>query len=703
MPDENLPPNTPGQSHDGYSTDFGNAPLVNPESLEPENRVVSSVDQALAITQSMEWDANLLIRNAAKITSLKQGAKPYNSTKLQNQQKAWKTNVSTGAYSTVLTRVAPRLYMPLKQASSLTAACLPSGWIDGENKASFFQETITEAIRSWPRWNWFITGIAKEVVDYGYTFGAFTDPIEWRPHLVRMDRGFVPRGSEIMDLELPFFEIKWDYKPDELLSVAKQAIMAGSTGWEKDAVAQACQWAKLPSAANTPPTEWRKWEELVAEQVWNTTYKKGYRIIETKHLFALEATGKVSHYILWPDGTEGNQLLFEHQDAYESMAQVVTPIVFGWGDGTIHGSWGAGHLLYDLGRLVEKIRCDMVDNLRNANKQRLQVNDPKDINDVKQVVNDTEIILSGAQFAQNMGGITQNVDSYITLNNFMTQFMEQKVGAYIPPVQSPDVTAAQINASVAQEQELNTDAIETFLSQMAHLIAAMTKRLLAQGNPDPIAQMVQQKLSTRLTADEINMLMDQPVVRSVIEFTPVVAQGKALFARQVLGNQLFYQNKLARLIAQGVPGGGTRLADDVVIPDGDTQQVAAQQRQQMLENTAMLMGQNIPVLTTDNHYVHMQTLKQPLTQAIQGGMVGPATAGLQHYTAHWTAGVATKTLPDQAINSEKQFIAQAQQALQQIQLAQQQQQQLQAAQQQGIQPQQGPGTQPVFAPTQPQQ
>src|SRR5690606_33378945 len=121
-----------------------------------------------------------------------------------------------------------------------------------------------------------------------------------------------------------------------------------------------------------------------------------FRTIRTKHLFVLENSGKVSHYIVFPDGQNSDgQLLYERHDAFESMAQVVVPVVFGWGDGTIHGSWGAGHLIYDLSLLENKVACDMVDNLRNSNKVKVQVKDPKDINDVKMVSDDVLTIVSG--------------------------------------------------------------------------------------------------------------------------------------------------------------------------------------------------------------------------------------------------------------------------------------------------------------------
>jgi hypothetical protein len=683
---------TSQNSGDTFSSALGNAPEVSKETLDSKNRAISSVDQAITVIESLEYDAQRLVKNAGKITSLKQGRKPYDTKRLEKQGKGYKTNISPGTFSTTLRRVAPRLYMPLLQASTLTAAELLPGAISAEDKTAHYRDVLTRAIRSWPRWGMFVRLIAQEVVDYGFSFAAFTDPYDWHPHLCRMDRGFVPAGTEVMDLSPSFFALRWDYQPDQLVNVVKAAKAGDVEGWDSENVAIAVQQSAPASAPNRDPVGWRKWEELVREQVWTYSTSKNYRVIEAVHLFALEVSGKVSHYILYPKGKDGERLLYEKHDAYESMADVVLPIIFNSTDGTIHGSWGAGHLLYDLGGLQEKIFCDMVDNLRNANKQRLQVNDPKDINDVKQVVNDTEVIVSGAQFANNMGGVQQNVDAYMKLKDILQQTMDAKVGAYVPPipVQPSDIKAAQINAAMQQEKEVSDDSIEYFLSQIAYLIQAMSRRLTDANSPLDKAKEVRKELEKKLTNEEIEYLRSQPCIRSVTDFTQMASTARAQFAAQFLGNQLFKQTEMARLIAEGVPGGGIRLADAVVIDDGDQTQATVATRQQLLENSSMLQGIEIPVAVTDNHWVHMQALKGPLTQAIQAQAVAPATVGLKHYAAHWTAGVAQKTLPDEAINTEKSFIADAEKAIQAIQ------------QQQQAQPQPGSGSGQTQAPPQAQ-
>ena len=209
--DKKLASFNPSAGSDAYAASLGNAPDISSTTLKSDNTVISSVDQAISVINTLEWDAQKLIKNAAKITSLKQGRRPYDSKKLEKQGKGYKTNLSSGTYATTLRRVAPRLYMPLLNASTLVAAELPAGTVNGEQKTQHYREIITNAIRSWPRWGTFARLLTQEIVDYGFAFSAFTDRYEWRPHLCRMDRGFVPAGTETMDLEPAFFALK--FKP----------------------------------------------------------------------------------------------------------------------------------------------------------------------------------------------------------------------------------------------------------------------------------------------------------------------------------------------------------------------------------------------------------------------------------------------------------------------------------------------------------
>lgn len=688
------------EPQDGVNSRYGNSPVVDTADMTAENRVISSIEQAIEITDLDILDARKLINNAKKITAKKNGAPPYNPKTLKDQGKSGsKRNISTRFLQKELNRCAPRLYMPILSASTLTAASLPAGWPKGQEKTQFFRDTITQSFRGWRKNDAFWRGMAQEVCDFGFGFAAFPDgPYEWRPSLCRMDRGFVPRGTEIMEEKLARFTLKVDYKPNELLKLARDSIDAGGENWMKDSVAAAVDAANLPRLPQDM-SHLRKWEELQREQSWDYNHTKSNKVIQTRHLFVLEFTGKVSHYILWPDGNGDQKLLFEHLDAYDGTDSVVIPLTFGYGDGTIHGSWGAGQLLYDLAAQVEKIRCDAMDNLLNSNKARLQVANAKDAAAAQLVINDTMIIASGATFAQNVGGITGNPEGYLTMDNRMTQWAQEIVGSYLPPMprQASKAAAEGMGKAIENEEQIQKDVLENWLKQVALVIAQMIKRMLDPDSDDPYAIAVRKKLlgevgknipppPTSLTKDEIDMLVDQPVVQSVMDFTEYAASQRGGFAASVQNNPLFRQDVAARFMACGVPSAGSAFADSICVPNADNSSMVAQQRQQEIESVTMAITKKaLGVIPLDNHWIHWGALEPYVENAIKGGNLQVATAALQHLAAHFAAGQSTKTWPPDQINSSKAQIATLQRALeaktQEVAQAQQQQQ-AQAAQQQ---------------------
>jgi hypothetical protein len=652
--------------------DVGNTPIVSQE-LTVENRTISNAAQAYSVCDTLVSDWKKGILNAARITSKLNGERPYNQKKLKDSGKDWKTNISTGFLASECGKVIPRFYMPIKTAKYLTASELPPGWPNGVEKTQHFRQTITDAVRNWPKFNFYVRGLSREVAVFGFGFNVFFDEYEWRPTLMRMDKGFVPQGTEVME-EPQFFMAKYDYKPSELLSLLRSSVEAGRTEWNVDNVVAAINAAYPPPVDSTYP-EARSYEELIRQATWGYSYTKGAKMIRTYHLFAKETTGRVSHYVLLSNQSavaptsvgspvDDSKMLYQSLDQFESMDDVVNTMVFDYGDGTVHGAWGVGQILYDLAVQVEKIRCDSIDNIRLTNKVKIQVPDAKNINDVKQLVNDQFVIVSGAQFSANTAGLTSDVMGYEALDTKMTRIAQEKIGAFIPPIPmtASDITAAQINASSAQERELREALLENWLIQFAHLMRTITKRLVNPDSPDPVARETIEKLLAKLTPEEIAMLAAQFPVKSVMDFTEFKAQQRGAFAANVMNNPLFRQSVAARYMAEGV--GDESFVDSLVLPEGDQNDMLAAQRQQILENAALATGQPVPVVTSDNDWVHMQTLKPVLTQAVQGGMQ-PAILeiGLQHYAAHWQQGVAKKTIPKDQINEEKSFIASVENAI----------------------------------------
>lgn len=671
-------------------TQTGNSPDVTESSLE-ESRVVTSGKQAFDICERLVQDWNKGVNNAAQITAKLNGEKPYNVRTLKNQGKSWKTNISTGFLATECGKIPPRFYMPVTQAKYLTAAQLPVSWPNGIEKTQYFRTQITEAIRSWKKWNFFIRGLAREVGIFGVGYGAYFDQYEWRPSLIRMDKGFVPSGTEIMDEEIAFFCVKWDYKPGELLALLKKNKEAGLKDWNNESVVKAVNDA-APIAADASLSEMRSYEELIRQSIQSYSYSKGTKLVQTYHLFAREYDGKVSHYIVMRDSKgESKEILFKKEDAYESMDRVCIPLVFDYGDGTIQGSWGGGQILYDMAVQVEKIRNDSIDNLRNQNKLKIQVADAKDSNSVKLTVNDTMMIVSGGTYNGAAAALPQNVDAYMSLDVQMTRIAQEKIGAYIPPIplQASDIKAAQVNASIQKEQEVQQALLDNWLMQVAQLINAITVRLTDPKSPDITAQNLRVKLLKMLTEEEVLLLVTQPTIQTITDFTPFAAQQRAVFASSKSNNPLYDQRALE--LVQAESAGGMHFAENVLRAEGDQSVVLEAQRQQTLENAAMALGMAVPVLPQDNDWIHGQTVEPGIPTLIQAGKVEVAKLALQHFAAHYSQGVAKKVWPKESINETKRKIAEYEKALNDAAMQQQQAQQAQQAEamaQQGGQPMQ---------------
>lgn len=670
----------------------GNTPKVS-DGLAIENRTITDVNQAFSICETLVSDWKKGILNAARITSKLNGERPYNQGKLEKAAKGWKTNISTGFLATECAKVTPRLFMPIKTAKYLTAAELPAGYPNGEEKTQHFRQTITDTIRSWPKFNFYIRGLAREVGTFGFGFNSWFDEYDWRPTLLRMDKGFVPQGTEVLE-EPQFFMAKYDYKPAELMELLKSSVDAGRTEWNKDNVVQALNAAYPPPVDSTYP-EARSYQDLIRQATWGYMYTKGVKVIRTWHLFAKETNGRVSHYIMVADsgGTSSNasgnpsakaSLLYENLDQFATMSDVVNTMVFEYGDGTIHGAWGVGQLLYDLAAMVEKIRCDSMDNMRLTNKIKANVPDAKNVNDVKLVINDQMVIVSGAQFSANTAGLTSEIEGYEQLDAKLTAIAQQKIGAFVPPIplQPSDIKAAQINAAMSKEKELQEAMLENWLIQWAMVVKTIQRRLCDPRSPDSVAKATIVTLLKKLTTDEIEQLSGQFPVKSVMDFTEYKAQQRAAFATTLVNNPLFKQSSVARVMAEGA--GDERFVDSLVIPDGDQTDQLTAQRQQQLENAAMSIGQTVPVLPADADWIHMQTLKPTLNGMLTSPQPNIALAqiGLQHYAGHYSQGVNKKVIPPDEINNEKSWIASAEKTIGALQERQQVQQQVQQASQQ---------------------
>jgi hypothetical protein len=657
---------------------LGASPEIDPQTLESSTEVISTPEQAFEVADKLVDDAEKLIKNAASITKILNGAPPFSRKDLKNKGKGYKSNISTGALATAINKIPPRFYMPLKNARYLTAASLPAGHPGGVEKTEFFRETVTKSIRKWKKWHFFTQGLTTELARYGFVFAAFFDEYEWRPTLIRMDRGFVPVGTEILDNDIAFFRANWQYNPSDLLSIVRKSVDAGLSDWNIPNVVSAINAATAPTTSREK-SDLRTYEDLIRQASSQLSYTKGCRKIEAFHLFALEADGTVSHWILnsgetepkAPDGetSKANRVLYKRTSRFKSMQDVVNAFVFEYGNGTIHGSLGAGHILFDMATELEKTRNDSFDNLRNTNKIKLQVPDAKDINQVKTTVTDEKIIVSGAQFAGVTASMPTAVEGYIALDQQQRLLMEERIGVYLPPVPlgGTNPTATQVNVQQQKEAEISNANTDNFLSQVEPMIISMARRLCSPGNPDPIAKETLTKLLEKLSPKELALILSDASSETIAAFTEFQNQRIAQYCATVRNNSKYDQAALERVISNAMVG--ETVTQAILPPSYDQSVMAEATRLQLMENSAMESGKTMPVSPNDNDAVHMEVLKPDIMQGLENPQPQPQEIAVlelkvAHYGQHYQSAVGKKSLPKDQINQEKAFVRSIQEAVQ---------------------------------------
>jgi len=481
----------------------------------------------------------------------------------------------------------------------------------------------------------------------------------------------------------------------ELFSLIEDTKAAEAEGWNLKNTITAINSA-MPEDRKSTEFGWeRVLEDLIRECNVGLSHENGALVVTVWHLLAQEVDGKVSHYIVREPQTGSdakdssamaNDLLFEREDQYESMADAANFYSFQQGNGNIHGSKGIGREIYSMAAMLDRARNEVVDRLNLSGKIIIQ-GDDKALRRFKMHVVGNALLI-GQAYTINQRELDAAVEPFLTLDQFLTSLLDQMAGAVTPrALEGERVTAAAVNLLAGREEESRDNIISRFLSQFASMIGPIQKRMCDPQASDEDAKELQKKLLAIMSREELNSLANSPVAETVKDYTELERQQVVLALSEGRGNPLYNQRELERrkLTAQV----DEEFANAVLLPEEDPTVTAEQTRLQQLELT-LLVGQatQVPVSPRDNHMIHLTVLApameaagQSATQSPQGAEVLKALFmhAMQHYEAAVAAGGDKKEL-----EPVSQQLKALQSAIQQLDEVAAQQEQLAAQEAQGI-------------------
>lgn len=617
--------------------------------LKVQRRAIKDVKQARSIIRTLKQASRERNQKNARIVAKYNAERPYTQSELEAEGLGWKQNFTTKPLARLIDKVAPRFVKAIDNVKYLTNSALPENVPGNPEKTETFRREITETIRSRPGWSSFISEFSQENALFGFTTLAWADADHWFPKHFRQDQSFIPTGTKQAQGACQVVVLRESFLIHELFSLIEDKESAIDAGWHMKNTVTAINNA-VPADRRSLDENWeRQYQDLIRECNVGLSFEASPLSVIVWHLYAVEVTGKVSHYIVLDDSNPisatGSQkalnddaaMLFEREDQFDELKDAALFFTFQQGNGTIHGSKGIGREIYSMAAMLDKSRNEVVDRLNLAGKLIIQ-GDEKQLRKFKMsVVGNALLISNGFTLVQHK--LDSGVEAFLQLDAFLTSLLDEISGAVSPTIlEGERVTKAAVDLVAGREEESRDNIISRFLTQFAQLVSTIQIRLCSTDTTDKDAKAMQKRLLETMTRKDLDYLAKQPVAETIKDFTELERQQISLAATEGRGNPLYNQRELERrkltaLISE-------EFAEAVLLPEEDPTEVAEQTRLQMFE-LLIIAGQSaqVPISPRDNHIIHLNVMLPAMEAAATTAANDPKgddqlEAMLQHAEGH---------------------------------------------------------------------
>lgn len=585
---------------------------------------------------------------ASKLLDKLNEERPHDPVALRRAGMAWRSNFTTRPLNTLVGRVIGRLTNAVERSRYLTTAQLPKSVEDYRRKSELFQGEITSFVRGDPRWSDLVQDLATQTALFGSDVAIWLSEDEWLPESGGQ-KVFLPANTRTVAREANVVVLKWPHPPHEVFAMLTKALavtppdqppaeaaqtsaedaelpgddvrpakprLVGDPRWNLEELVEAINGA-LPStlASQQAGSAGGEVQLMISEMrrsLMSYSTATADKVVTLYHIFVREITGKVTYLIY----DSGHRELFRHEDYKEGMEQLVAFFSFERpANKTMAASKGVGRIAYAMASVLDRARNDTVDRLQMGGKVLIQGPENQLARFRMHVIGGAMVIGSDWQPVQQIK-LETNIEESIALDNYLRALLDDMSGSVSPKViQGERVTAAQINLLAGREDERSDEIVLRFLSHLGRMMTQIQMRIFKSN--DPRVDDMKQRLLQAMPIEELEMLIRQPAVSTVMAYTE--AERQAIVAACVEGrnNPMYDQYAVERekLAAQVGPD----LADRLLLPQNDPTMVAEQTRMQLLESDLLLNGQDVPVSPRDNHEIHLQAMV-PLLQQLGGAL-----------------------------------------------------------------------------------
>lgn len=678
-----------------------NNPEVN-EAGQPTQRAITTPKQAWSIAKGLRDRAkDGRIKKAALVASKYNGDPPFTQSELRATGQGWRNNFSTNFLGSIVDRVTPQITDPVHKADLLTHSALPSEFNEGPAKSRKFCEIITKTIRAWPKWKDLLSGLSKEIVLYGNACPARIDR-NWRPRLWGFGECFLPEGTgqHANDVQVAVF-----WQPlllHEFIKLFKDKEVAKRANFNLETCREIANRKTGQSEGDKDPTALDQQDSIrEGGGVMGWSYQNQNKTVNLFHVLVRDYTGEVDLWTVDADqGLEVRHELGLHGDILEAL----TLFTFESGNRKYYGSKGLGRKEANLHTAIERGRNLGWDQMYLSGLLIFE-GDPKDASSIQSKVLHPFVVVNNGKIVQEQ--IQFNHEAHLAMDGKLVEIAESIAGAFIPPnLEGGGSSNTKIEAAQKAERELavKEGVLGRFFDHLSELVQMMQKGICSPENireayriwkmkkeslegkgirlisrkvwdilkkaaikldlvaPAPAVvaadeeavQAIIQMLDAGLSPEEIVTLSMQPAGSNSQDEGTEKDNRTLQWIMNNRDNPLVNQRVATEMDARIAIGEDRAKA--IIIAEDDPNVKAKATRDQIIELSEMMDGNDMPVAGFDNHVIHREVLGprigdlvHAMEQAPSVGLIKPLQLAISHYLAHMQLDTIT---PDDAKKEE---------------------------------------------------
>lgn len=484
-------------------SDLPNEILLAPEQVKrpTESRLPSAENARQGLSQLLKEDQPRSYERAI-VKGCYDGNAPYSQRKLNQDGQRWRCNLNfRGLEGTMDSARIPYygLFSGVPQyatfKTSINSGPESSRWND------VIAEKFTCMLNRWRQFKFHIQRSQFEMLFEGWGPLIFDKDGDWRFKAIPARSFLVPQGVDAcLDSRVPYFAVRDSYRVHELYDkINGNEAGASARGWNVEAVKNAIKFGTRGASGdvNTWASQpWEEWQKHYKDKTLMSSYTE-CDIIRCAHLYVMEYTGKVSHFIVTensiPVGSDSseadNWFLFKDVNKYESYDQVANVAFQNTGDGPWHSVKGIGLKSYGYEEVQNRLNCRIVDNANMASMILLQTGDAKSNQKMQMYVNGVVgMIPPGTTLQENrLGGDIQNV---MGVTRMLENKLANKIGAFNQASISREdgrgekPTATQVELAAAKEGSLSSSQIDNYFLDLDNLYSEVFRRAKDSNDPE---------------------------------------------------------------------------------------------------------------------------------------------------------------------------------------------------------------------------